>query len=72
MTNPKTSEPVLRKEVGRLLKRLSEEAVIALAVLGAFAYSLYSGAAGVLTSSILLAVLVVYLSVRIIRLVDRD
>jgi hypothetical protein len=72
MANLKTSEPAIRKEIGRLLTRLSEEALIALAVLGAFTYSLYSGAAGILTSSILFAVLVVYLSLRIIRVVGRD
>jgi hypothetical protein len=72
MANLKTSEPAIRKQIGRLLTRLSEEALIALAVLGAFTYSVYSGTAGVLTFSILFAVLVVYLSLRIIRVVGRD
>jgi hypothetical protein len=60
------------KEAARVISRLSEEAIVVLAVLATFAYSQYLKASQTLTFVILLAALGCYVSLRIISTLGRN
>jgi hypothetical protein len=65
-------ESELARAIARVLARLSEEAIVILAIVATFAYAHYSRANDIKTFLILLAALGVYLSLRLLRLLDRN